>query len=76
MRYLYGMVLTTSKFRDTIHRFLDQVLKTGQPLEIERKGRRLKIVALKPASKLDNLPSRSIVSGNPESVVYIDWSKE
>ncbi|MBI2336540.1 MAG: type II toxin-antitoxin system Phd/YefM family antitoxin [Deltaproteobacteria bacterium] len=70
------MVLTTSKLRENIYRFLDQVLKTGQPLEIERKGRRLKIVPVKPAGKLNNLPSRSIVSGSPESIVHIDWSKE
>lgn len=40
------MPLTASKLRENIYRVLDQVLETGEPVEIERNGRRLRIVAV------------------------------
>jgi hypothetical protein len=39
--------LTASKLRANIYRVLDQVLETGVPVEIERHGRRLRIIAEK-----------------------------
>lgn len=38
------MKITASKLRENIYRVLDQVVETGVPVEIERRGRRLKIV--------------------------------
>ncbi len=49
------MVVTVSELRRSIYRLLDQVLETGVPLEIERKGRILRIVPVVPASKLDRI---------------------
>ena len=42
------MILTASKLREDIYRVLDHVLATGEPVEIERNGRRLRIVADEP----------------------------
>ena len=39
--------LTASKLRANVYRVLDQVLETGVPVEIERHGRRLRIIAEK-----------------------------
>ena len=39
------MAMTASKLRQDIYRLLDQVLKTGEPVIVERNGRRLRIIA-------------------------------
>lgn len=71
------MRLTASKLRADIFRILDQVLETGVPVEIERKGRVLKIVSESPRSKLSNLVERpSVLKCDPEDIVHLDWSKE
>jgi hypothetical protein len=51
------MVVTASELRMNIYRLLDQVLETGVPLEIERKGRTLQIVAEEP--RTDPPPART-----------------
>lgn len=68
--------LTASKLRQDIYRILDQVLKTGVPVEIERKGKILKVVSAEPPSKLENLKRRSYLVGDPEELVHLDWSGE
>ncbi len=69
------MVITASKLRENIYRLLDQVLETGLPIEIERKGRRLRIVPVHGPSKFDNLVERpETVCGDPDELVSIDWS--
>ena len=75
--------LTASKLRANVYRVLDQVLETGVPVEIERHGRRLRIV---PASggraagptKLARLKGagRRYLRCAPEALVHIDWSRE
>jgi antitoxin (DNA-binding transcriptional repressor) of toxin-antitoxin stability system len=71
------MVVTASELRQNIYRLLDEVLETGVPLEIERKGRRLRIVAEDQPSKLDRLvPHPDALVGDPEDFVHIDWSHE
>jgi antitoxin (DNA-binding transcriptional repressor) of toxin-antitoxin stability system len=70
------MKMTASKLRQDIYRVLDQVLETGVPVEIERKGRILKIVPGAPMSKLDNLVERDCIVGDPEELVHLDWSSE
>ncbi len=68
------MPLTASKLRADVYRILDQVLESGVPVEIERKGRMLKIVAVESPSKLANLTSRSYLAVEPEELVELDWS--
>ncbi len=70
------MPLSASKLRQDIYRILDEILATGEPVEIERKGRRLKIVpAVRPA-RLDRMPRRDYLRGDPDELVEIDWSSE
>ncbi len=68
--------MTASELRQNIYRLLDQVLDTGVPLEVERKGRKLRIVPEPPRDKLDNLKRRDCLVGDPEDIVHMDWSKE
>jgi hypothetical protein len=73
------MKVTASRLRENIYRLLDQVLETGTPVEIERRGRILKIVPADepPRSKLDRLePHPGSIVGNPEDLVHLDWSSE
>lgn len=71
------MVITASKLRENIYRILDEVLATGRPVEIERNGRRLRIVAEDVPSRLDKLVRRKdVVAGDPEDLVHLDWSDE
>ena len=74
-------LLTASKLRENVYRVLDQVLETGVPVEIERHGRRLRIV---PATagrasapgRLTRLKRRPYLRCAPEALVHIDWSRE
>ena len=68
--------MTVSELRQNIYQLLDQVLDTGVPLEIERKGRKLHIAPESPHDKLDNLKRRNCLVGDPEEIVHMDWSQE
>ncbi len=68
--------MTVSELRQNIYQLLDQVLDTGVPLEIERKGRKLRIAPELPLDKLDNLKRRDCLVGDPEDLVHMDWSQE
>lgn len=70
------MSVTASQLRQNIYQLLDHVIETGQPLEIERKGRRLRILPENNGSRLDKLPKRKCIKGDPEKLVSIDWSGE
>jgi hypothetical protein len=71
------MVVTATELRQNIYRLLDEVLETGVPLEIERNGRRLRLIPSDARSKLDRLvPHDDYVVGDPEDLVHIDWSGE
>jgi hypothetical protein len=73
--------LTASKLRANVYRVLDQVLETGIPVEIERHGRRLRIVPATPRrarvpGRLARLKARRLLRCAPEALVHIDWSRE
>jgi len=70
------MPVTATALRQDIYRILDQVLETGVPVDIERKGQILHLVADKPRSRLANLVRRECITGDPEDIVYVDWTEE
>jgi hypothetical protein len=70
------MVVTASKLRESIYRLLDAVLRTGEALEIERNGKRLRIIPVEPIKKLSRLEQHDVCAEDPENFVHIDWSKE
>jgi len=67
-------------YRDTqedILQLLDKVLSTGEPVEIERKGKRLLISPAEKRRDLDCLEKHpEFIVGNPDDLVHIDWSSE
>lgn len=71
------MTITASELRQNVYRLLDEVLASGVPLEVERSGRRLRIVPVDPPPKLSRLsPHPGTIVGDPEDLVHVDWSGE
>lgn len=71
--------LTLTALRQRLFRVVDQVIKTGIPIEIERKGHTLKIVLEGKKSKLRNLVRHKAIVGDPEELVGLEvgeWSEE
>ena len=68
-------ITVTELRRNIIYNFLDEVLKTGVPIEIN-KGEKVKIVPADMTDKLQNLISRpNVIKGDPDDLVDIDWGK-
>lgn len=70
------MMITASKLRANIYNVLDQVLETGIAVEIQRKGKTLKIVPVRGVSKLANMRTHDVLAVNPEEIVHMDWSDQ
>jgi len=69
--------VTPSQLRQDIYRLIDRVLETGEPLEIERKGRRLRLVPDGPIDRLSRIRvDPGVIAGDPEELVTLDWSAE
>ncbi|MCF6299998.1 MAG: type II toxin-antitoxin system Phd/YefM family antitoxin [Proteobacteria bacterium] len=69
--------LTPTELRKNIYQILDEVLATGIPVEIIRKGKTLKIIAIESSDKLQNLCSRpEVIAGNPDDLPDIHWDDE
>jgi len=69
--------MTASALRRDIYRILDRVLESGEPVIIERNGRRVRISAEDVPSRLDALVRRpEVVVGNSDDFVHLDWSHE
>ena len=71
------MALTASALRRDIYRILDRVLETGEPVIVERNGRRVRISADDVPSRLDALVRRpEVVVGDSDDFVHLDWSDQ
>ncbi len=72
------MPITASKLRENIYNILDEVIETGVPVEVTRKGKTLKIVPenVKRIRDLSKLPKRDCIVGDPDDLVHIDWMSE
>jgi hypothetical protein len=67
-------MLSATKLRESLYAVLDQVLKTGVPAIIERKGKRIRIVADIAPSRLERLERHDAIVGDAEEIVHLDWS--
>jgi len=60
-----------------ILRLLDEVAQTGNPVEVERGGKRLLICPAEQYKKLDRLESHpEFIVGNPDDLVHLDWTSD
>ena len=70
------VAMTPSILRADLYNTLDKVLQGGEPVEIQRKGKTLKIV-LDQAGRLDLLePHPNVITGNADDIVGISWEDE
>jgi len=69
--------LTPTELRNNIYNVLDEVLATGIPVEIIRKGKTLKIIATDPVDKLQNLSVKpEFITGDPDDLPDVHWDED
>lgn len=69
--------VTPTELRSNIYNLLDEVLRTGIPIEINKGNRKLRIIPVEKTNKLQNLISRAeVIKGDPDDLVDISWEKE
>jgi prevent-host-death family protein len=69
--------VTPTELRSNIYQLLDEVLKTGVPLEIKKGNKKLRIVPVEKGDKLERLnPRPEAIVGDPEDLVTIRWENE
>ena len=64
--------LTLTALRNNLFKIVDEIIKTGNPVEIERNGHRLKIVLKEKKSKLENLKSHDCINDDPDDLVHLE----
>ena len=68
--------------QENLSKILDDMLKTGDSIEVEHHGRRFQILplqseaAVKPGNKLAHLIERPYLQCEPDDIVHVDWSQE
>jgi hypothetical protein len=69
--------VTPTQLRTDIYNLLDEVLKTGLPLEIKKGDKKLRVVPVEEVDKLKNLVSRpEVIAEDPDELAEINWSDE
>ena len=72
---------TVTQLRNNIYQLMDQVIKTGEPLYIERHGKKLMLSSMSGAqgSKLKKLVPHHSIQGSPDDLVQLkvyQWKEE
>ncbi len=52
------MTISATKLRADIYRLIDNVIRSGIPVEVELRGKKVRIVPVEPRDKLANLVKR------------------
>jgi len=69
--------VTQTQLRADVYNLLDEVLKTGIPLEIKKGNKKLRIVPVEKVDKLQNLvPRPQVIIGDPDELVELSWEGE
>ena len=71
------MVVNSTQLRSNIYQILDEVLRTGEPVEIVRNGKKLRIVADAPPEipRMQRLKKRKgVYTGDAADLVGIGWA--
>lgn len=64
--------VTLTTLRSKLFEMVDQVISTGMPLEIERRGKRLRISLVEKKAKLANLTSHDCIVGDPDELIHLE----
>ncbi|CAD5910961.1 Antitoxin [Planktothrix tepida] len=69
--------VTPKELQGNLDNLLDEILRTGIPLEIDRGGKRLRIVPVEKLEKLQNLVYRPhVILGEPDDLIDLNWEQE
>jgi prevent-host-death family protein len=69
--------VTATELRTNVYQLLDEVLRSGSPIEVKRGDRKLRIVPIEKPDKLQNLAYRpDVIQGDPEDLVSLSWEGE
>lgn len=60
--------MTVTALRQNLFNVIDHVLATGEPVEIERHGKRLLLVPEQGTSRLTHLKKRPLITGDAASL--------
>lgn len=70
------MLISLTELRADLFNKIDQVIITGEQLEIQRKGHIVKIIADKKPSKLSRILERkNIICSQSDDLINNDWLK-
>ena len=71
------MTTTTSTLRQNIYKLFDHVISTGEPIEIMRKGKKIKITLEHDLKPIDRLVLRpEVLNKNIDNYTNDDWMDE
>jgi prevent-host-death family protein len=69
--------VTATELRTNIYQLLDEVLRSGLPIEVKKGDRKLRIVPVEKVDKFQNLVYRpDAIQGDPEELVTLSWEGE
>ncbi|GAG19940.1 unnamed protein product [marine sediment metagenome] len=68
------MSVTITYLRQNIYKLFDHVFETGIPLEVNKNGKKLRIVPENKPSKLSNLKKHNLFNCKPKEILNLDWS--
>jgi len=67
--------VSATQLRKDVYRLLDQVVDSGEVIEVRRKGKLIRIEPAGGGSKLKSLkPHPDAICGDAEGLVHMDWS--
>jgi len=64
--------VTLTTLRSKLFEMVDQIITTGIPLEIERRGKRLHIALVEKKAKLANLKAQDCIVGDPDDLIHLE----
>lgn len=68
------MSLSLMKLRTDLYKVIDQIIETGNPIEVIRNGHKIKIILADRPTKLERLVRReNIINGDRDSIIHNDW---
>lgn len=71
------MALSASELQESVEAILDRILETGESVEVEYKGRQLRLEPVEAGGRFDRMVRRDgVIVGDPDDLVHMDWSSE
>jgi len=66
--------ITARQLKEDLHDILDEILETGNPIEVIWRGKVLRITPVEVADKLGKMVLRpEVIKGDPDDLVEIKW---